>query len=128
MKSLTQINTLIQQKDQDYNGLPDDTTQPLLLFDAPKKQIKPRDRNKRIAELEFLLTVRNYLETNPTEAYIIGEITRIKTLIANISKMTVPSTFYPPNFSGDAAAYFNKKMGIVEMKEKIKTLEFILAH
>lgn len=127
MKTLTQINTLIQQKDQDYSGLPNDTTQELTLFDAPKKQIKPRDRNKRIAELEFLLMCRNYLETNPTEQYIKDEIFRIKTLIANISKMTVPSTFYPPNFTGDAAAYFNKKMGIMEMREKIKTLEFILA-
>lgn len=126
MKTLPEINALIAAETDSFNALPNKSKSDLTLFDAPQKDLKKREASKRIATLEFLQMCRNYLETNPTEAYLQNQVTSLRTRIANLSQITVPVTFYPDNFTGDKAAYFNKKMGIVEMREQIKSLEFIL--
>lgn len=126
MKTLPQINTLISELQTSIEQLPNATKAAPTLFEHTTKVIKPRERNKIKYRYEFLTTIRNYLETGPNEEYLKGEISRLKTLIANLSLTTVPRDFYPENFSGDAAAYFNKNMGIDGMRENIKCIEFIL--
>jgi hypothetical protein len=127
MKTIQDINNEIASIQNGIEQLNDAAPNEMLLFSEMKqKSITTRNKNKIADRIEFLLAVRQILEIKPSEDYLKGEISRLKTLIANLSQITVPRDFYPKDFSGNAIFYFNKKMGITEMRQQIRNIEFIL--
>lgn len=121
MKSLSEIEKEISLLKLNENvGLFSDG----LDREEPAKGTQSRNKSR----LSFLKLYRNYIETSPSEEFCHAEIERLKKLIISLSNTSVPSTFYPKNFTGDPKKYFDQKMGINDIKEKIKTMEFILGY
>jgi hypothetical protein len=104
-------------------------------YDANLKQMKIlkelgksyRSISKKNDQIKFFI---DYLNTNPSEAYLCSEKQKIQAIISNKeakfehwSKNVCPQEVP----TAKRRAVFNKEVGIVDLRKRLKTLNFILS-
>ncbi len=85
-------------------------------------KLKPAQISRRKNRIEYLKTIKAYLETGPKLEYIDLEIDRIENRIALLSNSFDRSQYKDPK---EAFKKYEKEMGIPDLRTKLRTLRFI---
>ncbi len=108
---------------------------------GPKQTFMPDDQKT----YNFLLTVKMYLQSSPSEEYLVSEVKKLQSrkqsILDNFDlwKANNPSEweskYYESKDEGDRKramgeifSYFKKVMGMTDINRQLKTLKFILDH
>jgi|SRR6478736_383541 len=84
--------------------------------------LKPAQISRRKNRIEYLKTIKSYLETNPNLDYIDLQIDKIENRIALLSNSFDRSQYKDPH---EAFKKYEKEMGIPELRKQVRTLRFI---
>jgi hypothetical protein len=84
--------------------------------------LKPAQISRKKNRIEYLKTIKAYLETGPKITYIDLEIEKLENRIALLSNSFDRSQYKDPK---EAFKKYEKEMGIPELRKQVRTLRFI---
>jgi len=84
--------------------------------------LKPAQVSRRKNRIEYLRTIKAYLETGPTLTYIDLEIDRLENRITLLSNSFDRSQYKDPK---EAFKKYEKEMDIPQLRKQLRTLRFI---
>lgn len=92
---------------------------------AGNKSLRRATKTRLFNEIDYLRGVRAYLESEPSEAFLLGQKKRLENQIVSIDSMfEFWRTTY--NGDGDARKVFEQETGLPHLRRNLKKLKFIL--